>query len=98
MSKEKRITNIFIHDLIPYLVSGCMRKKAEIKVKVHRQKKRIPQQFKILIKFNNQTKMANMAIKPDVPTNMVQNVLRSILTLLDKSYPKEPEKPPTYIM
>lgn len=74
-----------------------MKKKAEIKMKIQRYKKRIPQQFNILIKYNNRTKMANMKIKPDVPTDRVQHVLRTILTLLDKLYPEEPEKSPSYI-
>lgn len=74
-----------------------MGKKAEIKIKVHRQKKRIPQRFQILIKYNNRTHFAKMAIKPDVPTDRVQNVLRTILNLLDKTNPREPEKTPNYI-
>jgi len=74
-----------------------MKKRAQIKVTVRKIKKKIPPRFKILIDYNNQTHFAEMKIKPDVPTDKVQMVLRSILNLLDKSYPEEQQKAPSYI-
>jgi len=72
-------------------------KEAEIKIKVHKRKKHIPQKFSIAIKYDNRTKLAKMGVKPDIPTDMVQNVLRSILAILDKEYPPEEPKTPSYI-